>query len=330
MCADLCGREGVGVETPCRGGGRAPCPPPGRARPLLYLTLAGLGEAPRAGSWSHGAARRLRPRSRRPWARAAAGRGLRGSGVSAVPARGSGADKARCRPGRQHRGSGRWARPPLAGEDAGCRRCGQWKRGKTGWCHGNSQWRSGAGPGGRRQAWAFATVQGLRVRWVKRPHPVPEDKDPVSPTSFRGEMPLRTSCGWICRICVKTSSLGCYIRILWGRVGCGKLPRSGQGQRPGQPPPLGSRLALCRWVRVGQGSGSGLDALPPSESWLVEEGEALRSGRQTGEPLGSCISLLSPCLSGRASAPPWASAVTLCTPTPLNPSQSLSLPIIVP
>lgn len=82
MCADLCGREGVGVETPCRGGGRAPCPPPGRARPLLYLTLAGLGEAPRAGSWSHGAARRLRPRSRRPWARAAAGRGLRGLGCA--------------------------------------------------------------------------------------------------------------------------------------------------------------------------------------------------------------------------------------------------------
>ena len=27
----------------------------------------------------------------------------------------------------------------------GCRRGGQWRRGKMGWCHGNSQWRHGAG-----------------------------------------------------------------------------------------------------------------------------------------------------------------------------------------
>lgn len=40
--------------------------------------------------------------------------------------------------GRVHRERGRM-------RDAGCRRCSQWRRGKMGWCHGNSQWRREAG-----------------------------------------------------------------------------------------------------------------------------------------------------------------------------------------
>lgn len=185
-CVQTCVAEkGWGGRDPLQMWRPRPLPSTRECAPLTlsHSGWAGLGEAPPAGSCSHGAARWPRPRSRRPWAGAAAGRGLRASGVSAVPARGSGADKARCRPGRQRHGSGLWARPPLAGEDAGCRHRGQWKRGKTGWCHGNSQWRPGAGPGGGRRASGLRARSGAAFAGGEAP-PSPQGQGPRVPHSI--------------------------------------------------------------------------------------------------------------------------------------------------
>lgn len=185
VCRPVWQRRGGGSRDPLQMWRPRPLPSTRESAPLTlsHSGWAGLGEAPPAGSCSHGAARWPRPRSRRPWAGAAAGRGLRGSGVSAVPARGSGADKARCRPGRQRHGSGLWARPPLAGEDAGCRHRGQWKRGKTGWCHGNSQWRPGAGPGGGRRASGLRARSGAAFAGGEAP-PSPQGQGPRVPHSI--------------------------------------------------------------------------------------------------------------------------------------------------
>lgn len=145
------------------------------------------------------------------WAgRGAAGRGLRGSGVSAAEAEGSGADKARSRPGQ--------AAPPLLelGEttasgggcgmrDAGCRRRGQLRRGKTDWYHGNSQWRPQGGdqrlqrgvgpPGGFRDC--VCRERGVNPLQEKG---APRGLGPYVPHPFRSKAVLRTSRGWIRRI----------------------------------------------------------------------------------------------------------------------------------
>lgn len=61
--------------------------------------------------------------------------------------------------GRDHRERGRM-------RDAGCTRGDQWRRGKTGWCHGNSQWRPGAGTGGGRGASGLLAHSGAACAGV--------------------------------------------------------------------------------------------------------------------------------------------------------------------
>lgn len=131
------------METPSRGGGPAPCPPPREARRLLYL---GLGWQGRRGAWVPG----LRGLG-------GGGRGLWG-GQSPVPAWPGGA--AAPGAGRDHRERGRM-------RDAGCGMQAPWpiaarEDGLVPWQQPMAA--PGRGPAAATGRRASGRVQGLRVQ----------------------------------------------------------------------------------------------------------------------------------------------------------------------
>lgn len=140
VCPELKQRQGD--RDPQQRRRRAPCPPPREARCLLYLTRAGLAGAPRGvGSGSPGSWRR---RQRVP------GRTKPGPGLP-----------------RRRRRSWGWARPPRAGEDAGCgmqppRPIAAREEGLVPWQQPMAA--PGRGPAAAAGRRASGRVQGLRVQ----------------------------------------------------------------------------------------------------------------------------------------------------------------------